>query len=227
MKVQRADALLKVDKKKDMTREVLTITFHPALPSMSAIIRKHWRVMTSNDMDVADCFTEPSMVAYRRSKNLRDILVRAKIEPIRRTRQRVGFHKCKRACAMCSFAVPQNSHVNPISGEVFQINSYMDCTTKNVIYKLDCKKCSKFLYIGETARRLCDRFQEHRGYVTQKVLTQPTGEHFNSSGHSVADLTIHAIEHVKPSSDPYVRKTREAFWIRKYNATKFWNNSRK
>ena len=220
-------ALQRVEKQKDISREVLTITFHPALPSLNSIIQKHWRVMTSSDQDLADCFTKPSIVAYRRSKNLRDILVKAKMEPEKRTRQKIGFFKCKRSCVMCSFATPRQHHRNPISGESFEITSYIDCTTKNVIYRLGCKKCSKFLYIGETARRLCDRFQEHRGYVNQKVFKQPTGEHFNSSGHNVTDLTIHAIEHVKPSSDPFVRKTRETFWIQKYSATKFWNNSRK
>ena len=202
------------------------ITFHPALPSMSSIIRKHWKVMTSNDSDLAECFAKPSIVAYRRNKNLRDILVKAKIETSNKTRPRLGFTKCKRFCMMCTFAVPSQNHENKQSGEIYEIKSLLDCTTKNVIYKLGCKKCKNFLYIGETARRLCDRFQEHRGYVTQRVLSQPTGEHFNSKGHSIADLTVQGIEHIK-SSDPFIRKTREAFWIQKYDATRFGSNSRK
>ena len=128
---------------------------------------------------------------------------------------------------MCSFAVPGQKHKNPISGENFNINSHIDCTSKNVTYKLGCKKCHKFLYIGETSRRICDRFQEHRGYVTQKNLSQPTGSHFTQAGHSLYDLTVQGIELVKPINDPFVLKTRETFWITKYNSTKHGNNSKK
>ena len=168
-----------------------------------------------------------SSFAGTQVKNLKDILVKAKIETRNSTRKRTGFQKCKRSCVMCSFAVPSQKHTNPITGASFYINSHIDCTSKNVIYKLGCKKCGKFLYIGETSRRICDRFQEHRGYVTQKNLSQPTGSHFTQAGHSVCDLTIQGIELVKPVNEPFVLKTREAFWITKYNSTKHGNNTKK
>ena len=108
----------------------------------------HWKVMTSNDPDLAECFAKPSIVAYRRNKNLRDILVKAKIETSNKTRPRSGFTKCKRFCTMCAFAVPSQNHENKQSSEIYEIKSLIDCTTKNVIYKLGCKKCKNFLYIG-------------------------------------------------------------------------------
>ena len=65
------------------------------------------------------------------------------------------------------------------------------------------------------------------GYVTQKNLSQPTGSHFTQAGHSLYDLTVQGIELVKPINDPFVLKTRETFWITKYNSTKHGNNSKK
>ena len=224
LSVKREDALRRVERQKEK-REAMIITFHPSLPSISSVIRKHWRVMISTDQDLKQCFSKPSVVAYRRSKNLKDILVKAKIEPKNNTRRRVGFQRCRRACIMCHHAIPTLNHINS-SGKTFNIHSYIDCTSNNVIYKLSCNKCNSFLYIGETSRRACDRFQEHRGYINQKNLSQPAGEHFNLPGHSSTDLRIQVIEEVK-STDPFVRKTRETFWIKEYNATKLGNNIRK
>ena len=42
-------------------------------------------------------------------------------------------------------------------------------------------------YIGQTKRRFCDRFSEHRSYVSQKKFDQVCGEHFNKAGHSQSD----------------------------------------
>ena len=57
--------------------------------------------------------------------------------------------------------------------------------------------------LGETERRLKDRLADHRGYVTSKVVTQPTGAHFNLPGHSVANLTVTIIEQVKNKCNLY------------------------
>ena len=70
-------------------------------------------------------------------------------------------------------------------------------------------------YVGETRRILKFRFAEHRGYVNNQEDT-PTGEHFNSPGHSLADMTVTILEKVKSSDDLY-RKEREKYFIRKFN----------
>ena len=44
-------------------------------------------------------------------------------------------------------------------------------TTSNLIYVISCRKCSK-LYIGETGRRLDDRFQEHIRSVGANIASQ-------------------------------------------------------
>ena len=71
-------------------------------------------------------------------------------------------------------------------------------------------------YIGESERTLKDRISEHIGYVRTKKLNQATGHHFNQPGHSLADLKVIALEKVH-SSDPFYRKERESYLIRKFN----------
>ena len=78
-KVPREQALLKVDKKENSRRPPLVVTYHPCLPPVAKLVRKHWEFMTTERPDLRKTFKSPSVVAYRRSKNLRDHLIRAKL----------------------------------------------------------------------------------------------------------------------------------------------------
>ena len=49
---------------------------------------------------------------------------------------------------------------------------------------------NKMKYVGETKRILKFRLADHRGYVNNHDYKTATGEHFNSPGHSLADLTL-------------------------------------
>ena len=71
-------------------------------------------------------------------------------------------------------------------------------------------------YIGESERTLHERLSDHRGYIKKIIPTQSTGEHFNSRGHSLSDLSITIIEQVKKEGELY-RKEREHFHIKKFN----------
>ena len=72
-------------------------------------------------------------------------------------------------------------------------------------------------YVGETDRRLQDRFADHRGYVANKKLDKATGAHFNLPGHNIADMEISIIEKVFNTNQQY-RKTREEMFIEEFNS---------
>eukprot|EP00061_Rhincodon_typus_P000287 g11170.t1 len=63
------------------------------------------------------------------------------------------------------------------------------CTSANVVYCVRCSRCG-LLYIGETKRRLGDRFAEHLRLVCDKRLHLPVANHFNSHAHSLNDMSI-------------------------------------
>ena len=65
-------------------------------------------------------------------------------------------------------------------------------------------------YIGMTSRKFKERMGEHRDYVKRDVLTEPSGEHFNSRGHTVAHLKGQVIEKVR-SKDPYVMRKFDTY----------------
>ena len=228
--IDRKDAIKKVVKTKTVDT-VLAITYHPAFSSISSIVKKHHKVMTDDDPRLRRCFTKPSVVAYKRPKNLKDLLIRSKFQSGRRSDRKLnGYTRCGRGwwrnCEACKL-IPERglkTHTCDRSKETFTINSPVTCTTRNVVYKISCRKCN-FFYIGETSRRFCDRFLEHRGYVLQKDLTKPVGEHFNTLRHSADDIIPTIIEQVLPD-DNHLRLRRETFWINKYEAIEFGANKK-
>ena len=52
--------------------------------------------------------------------------------------------------------------------------------------------------------------------MNRKVLSQPTGQHFNLPGHDISDMKISILEKVK-KSDKIYREEREKYLIALFN----------
>ena len=173
------------------------------------------------------------MIAYKRSKNIKDILVKAKISSKRRSKRICnGFVGCKRSywemCLLCALIPKEGfkTHKCYKTKEIFDINANVTCVSKNVIYKISCKKCPNFVYIGETGQRFCDRFSGHRADVHHRRVEKVVAEHFNKPNHKYEHMLPMIIEQVKPFNDGFLRSQREKFWINKYQAIDYGANKR-
>jgi len=91
------------------------------------------------------------------------------------------------------------SNVEKISGpkRSIKITDHFTCTSANVIYCITCTLCKR-LYIGDTGRRLGDRFREHLNDEEKdnKDASKPVARHFNPPNHSkqhtaVCGLSLH------------------------------------
>ena len=198
------------------------------MPPISSIVRKHWKVMTDESPRLKRCFKKPSVIAYKRSKNLRDILIRAKIPPKKIPRRIEGFRNCGEVCNMCPFTPNGNTKIHTCNKTktTYQMNSPMNCKTSGVVYKIMCGKCPQFVYIGETGRPIRKRFYEHHRDAKNKDFKKPCGEHFNRPGHSQSDMIVVTIEQVLPKEDTLLRKRRETFWINQYQSVDYGANLR-
>ena len=78
----------------------------------------------------------------------------------------------------------------------------------------------KCQYVGETGRRVVERFSDHKGYIIQPCHNNTTtpllGQHFCLPGHTLADLEFLPFEHTR-SGDPEVRRARERMYINKFD----------
>ena len=64
------------------------------------------------------------------------------------------------------------------------VTGHYFCIMENVVYCLTCTKCPSAVYIGETGRRLADRFREHRRDVINGRNDLPVPAHFNQANHA-------------------------------------------
>ena len=219
--IPRYIALQKVVKTSLQKRPISVVSWDPRLPSIDAIQKKHYRAMTSIDPYLKEVYPEAPLVAYRRPKNIREYLIRAKLPPKNRSyqsRQLNGMKKCKKSCLICPYIL-EGKHLKHNNFR-WNIISNVNCETFNAVYMLICTKerCigKEQFYIVETERTLKDRVCEHLGYINTKKTNQPAGYHFNLPGHSKQDMKVTILEK-QYKSDPEYRKERESFLIRKFN----------
>ena len=219
--IPRDIALRRTQKLKNLNRPVFAVTYDPRLPSIQRIQAKHWRSMTAQDPYLAEVFSEPPLTAYRRQKNIRNHIIRAKVTaPQRHPRRNLnGMKKCGQNCSMCPY-VKEGKSIK-LNNTEWQIRRSVNCNSFNTIYMIQCSKDNcKMSYIGQTGRILKFRIAEHRGYVRNNVTSKATGEHFNLPGHSLSDFTVTILEQPKENNILY-REEREHYLIRKFNT--FYN----
>ena len=170
----------------------------------------------TQDPKLKEVFPDPPLIAYKRQKNLRQVLLRAKVPPEskRPKRELLGMRKCMKD-VYCNYIMVGDYVRSTASSYKHQITTKVTCFTSNIIYLITCRRCL-MQYVGESKRRLKDRLAEHQGYVRDKDLTKATGQHFNSRGHSIYDMQITILEHVQ-NADEVFRKIREKMYINLFN----------
>ena len=142
--------------------------------------------------------SQPPLISFKRGKNIGNFLVGSAFQ----TSEQPGTFKCARArCKTCPFIC----NVEKLSGPKRSVNitDYFTCTSANVISWITCTLCKK-LYIGETGRRLGDRFREHLRDVEKddKNASKATGR-----------LTLQSVESFQAtyvSLRPFPTSTEEA-----------------
>ena len=219
-KIPREKALQpKTDKKEAEKRPVYVSTYDPRLPNIPNILNKHWRAQSFVDRNFKKNFPKPPMVAFKRQKNLRSFLIRAKVFPQHRIQRFVkGMFPCMKQCINCPFINTEKKIKGP--NFTWNINGHFTCETNNIIYMIECKKdYCKSRYVGQSGQKCAQRMAQHRGYVNNRNLNQPTGNHFNQPGHSVSDMKITVLEKVKQRDELY-RREREKYFINKFDTFK-------
>ena len=190
---------------------------HPNNLQVKTIILRNFKLLQT-DSETASIFKEPPLVSFKRDKSLRNSLVKGSLP----SDLQPGTFRCSRKrCNTCSFV--KSTTPIPWPKGLLQINDHFDCTYANVIYRISCALCSK-LYIGETGRRLGNRFREHLLDIrnNSKEISKPVARHFNLPGHSANHMTISGISLHCGTSDS--RRRREHSLIFKIDSLALLNS---
>ena len=147
------------------SRVPLVITYNPSLRSVSSIIHRHFSILCSSPR-CTNVFTSVPLVAFRRTDNLSDILVKSKLRTVTQNNVSKGSFRCGNNGITCHYITDgRTNYTFSATGETRTITDHIDCNSKNLISMVHCRRCNK-QYLGETKRRL-------KGTPTTRRQTHP------------------------------------------------------
>ena len=208
--IPRQVALEYVRKDKSLERVPYVIRHNPLNPPLNVWLKTYLPVMhTSRRMLKA--VPLPPIIGERNCTSLGNMLMPSKIpKKPSPSPENPGCHPCKK-CTLCKTHLKDTRKFHSVvTGESFTIRDDLSCSSSNVIYLMDCSRCNKVQYVGETGQTIKRRFYNHTYNIRHKIDTL-VSKHFVEPEHSISDMTCTIIEQVKIDNTDY-RKQREKFW---------------
>ena len=127
----RKDCLLPSLSKREGPQIPLVVTYSPTLPSLSKITQQHHHILHLSER-TKQAFPQPPIVAYCRTKNLRDLLVRADLAP--RTTHSPGNTPCGRSrCKTCSALTTTDTFTSHCTGKIYTLRTAATCKSRDVV----------------------------------------------------------------------------------------------
>ena len=210
---------------------ILITTFHPSFRECDRIVTQNWDILDRSSG------TRPLMNlniirGNRRAKNLRDLLVRARLPRLYTPPNNLALQapwnniippqpcptRCSRqGCRYCARINRTGTITSNITTKQYNTRSVVSCLSNNLVYCITCLHCGK-QYVGQTKRRLSDRLHEHFRNINYNSPTHIVGRHFNLPGHrGITSLDVHVLCFVKSNpNNPLSRHVRikyELQWI--------------
>lgn len=235
------ESTLNYKQNKQNERVPVVITHNPGNPPIAQWLKDYMPILHSSSR-MKKAAPEPPIVGERNCKNLRNILMPSKLPKQQQSRdpmthqsqtrqQQNGCFKCSATrCVLCkNHLLSTTSFHSVTNGARYFIKSKLSCNSTNLVYLIDCAKCGKVQYVGETGQTLKKRFYGHRHNIqhfsdsnndnndsnahSSNFIREDTmvAKHFNQPGHTIDDMKCAAIEQIF-ADDAGLRKRREKFW---------------
>ena len=187
--------------------------------------------LLQSDEDFKQCFPDPPRIAFRRPKNLKDHLVRAKLYQFEESPHGCSGDcpKCRSDCQIGDFLETTTTFKSKHKDYIYDIRvGLLHCNSKMVIYLLTCKTCN-IQYVGKSVPPFRARFNnyrtKYRKYLERKNNnTLHIGKPIPQSGlfahfaqedhHGFDDWSFVLID--RGFNDVQLRK-KECFWQYKLN----------
>jgi len=211
-------------------------TYNPSNPPLRTMLTDHWDLLNLKT-ETFSIHKSKLIVGSRRNKNLRDVLVKARLPTGPTQNPSVDYcNPCTKAdCKYCKMLIVKDQCVSFHTQRSYSTPTRGTCKSNNLIYLIDCTACGR-QYVGETKRRVQDRLSEHlrdikklkshlKGEI-QLLKDTPVSKHFNLPLHSIANVQIQIIEFMKHNkereSTTQLRRRKEFHWIHQLKTLDPW-----
>ena len=198
----------------------LVLTHHPSNHVVKEIIMNNWGMLQYSDLCKA-ALPEKPLFATRRNTNLKDLLIKSRLDPYSQPQVSGSITKCNwdpckfENCPVCSTLEINKTFKSEQNNRLYKRPHGIQCKTANVVYLLTCDTCKK-QYVGETKRPFIVRLKEHLADIRLK-RDKPLAIHVN--GHASDNKKVFPQITEVINRDPEMpettslRKKREIFWI--------------
>ena len=189
------------------SRVPMVVTFSSFLPDIRGILKKNRHILQKSDK-LKKIFQSDPMVAYKRGRNLKDLLVHRKTNKALGTS---GRQDCGGGCVICQVFYKGDSV--PGTEGPLHYDKTIGCKSSNLVYGIWCSKCNKVVYVGQTGDKIYTRMQNHLSSIRCKRDGRiPVSRHFTERGHTEADFRVIGLERTWGHSEER-RKFREMRWV--------------
>lgn len=192
-------SFLKPAKKETAELIPLVSTFSKISVQLNRVTKSNFYRFTSNTQVLRNFKV---ISAFRRNKNLRDILVHSKLPPLDRPKK----------LPTCPEFQAKRWILNRQTKQIVKISQHIQPNSKNCIYLIYCARCAN-QYVGETKNSILTRLHQHRYNIKNRKETHTyLVKHFLSHGFHC--LRIMGLQQ-NPSWTDNQRKHLEYKWILK------------
>ena len=175
------------------TRTVLSVSWHPRLHFLQRALRFTHNRFTSQFPALKKTFPDPPMVAFRKNRSLRDILVHARHQRVQQPTP--SAHSLPNSCSKLQKNMSTATKLTNNKSSMTVKTAGGSATSRNVVYAARCRRCD-LIYVGYTTQPLNERFNIHRSDITHYPDRSELPKHFHSnpSCDFDRDLELHILQ---------------------------------
>ncbi|XP_059584800.1 uncharacterized protein LOC106739550 [Alligator mississippiensis] len=145
-------------RKNPTNRTPLVMTHHPSLEPVQKIL-KQLQPILGRDPILKKILPEPPILAFKQAPNLANLITRSKLPQAQNTPK--GSRPCHdKKCKTYQHISTTPTITTPHNRAISIPGSY-SCTSRNVIYLIQCTKCPDGRYVGETKQQPHTRMNAH------------------------------------------------------------------
>ena len=204
------EELLKPKEVQEDTRICYIIIYNPRNPNMKEISYQHLHILAK--MRKNPITNEQVQTVYRKSRNLRDLLITGIVNPKPPQKQRcIPCRDIRGKSYLTCNRLSYSNSVTSTDNVSLKIRGNFTCQSRNCVYSLTCNCCGK-KYIGESFQTINLRMRGHESHIRywRKHPRTPVAQHFGTKNLNEKEYTLEILDQ---EQDKNKRNQLEEAWI--------------